>query len=281
MKNRQTVTSEMELILWLTGGFLLFGGVTKADFERAAARDLKTVLRGDAQVRVTTRPNLATVGGTLPSAKIEASAFSANGLPLFTVPSLSQSGKLDRLVIQLREFDLRGLRVERLEALIPGCRFDLNLAINHKKIRLSRSGEGTGTVQIRARDLEQFVLKKYPAVKAIQMTLQNDRIRVVAEADLGNTRLKFSIDGRMESADGRSLRLVDPVAEINGSPASAASAKALANSINPVLHLDRDLGLYGAVDITTIKLDGNRLIATAATRIPASPAWVLARVRFF
>jgi hypothetical protein len=157
----------------------------------------------------------------------------------------------------------------------------LNLAINHKKIRLSRSGEGTGTVQIRARDLEQFVLKKYPAVKAIQMTLQKDRIRVVAEADLGNTRLKFSIDGRMESADGRSLRLVDPVAEINGSPASLASAKALANSINPVLHLDRDLGLYGAVDITTIKLDANRLIATASTRIPASPVWVLARVRFF
>lgn len=270
----------MELILWLTGGFLSFGEVTKSQFERSAAAELRSILGNQGKVTVSTRPNLATIGGHLPSAKIVASDFTANGLPLYTEPSLSKRGRLDRLGIELKEFTLRGLLVQSLTAQIPNCRFDLDLAVKRRKFRLSQSGEGTGTVNIRAADLERFILLKYPSLKSCHLSLNKDRAIVEGETSLGTLPIKFRIEGRMESADGRSLRLVEPTAVINGAQSSDSSARALASSINPVLHLDRDLGLSGAVDIQTISLQNNQLMATAKTRIPVSLAYILGNLRF-
>jgi len=275
----------MEWFLGITAGLFLFGGVTKASFERSAARDIQSRLavRTDGAkilVRVTTRPNFRTVAGYMPSATILARQFAADGLPLYSEPARSRRGKLDRLSLQIEDFDLRGLRVAKLSALIPDCRFDLDLAINLRKIRLSQTGEGIGEVQIAAESLEKFVLQKYPLLKTCLMRLENDRVTVTGDGRVGNSPLRFVIEGSIESADGRSLRITRATASINGVPSAEPAAAALANSINPILHLDRDLGMYGSVDITKIALRGGRLVAMVNTRIPAEPKWVISHWRF-
>jgi hypothetical protein len=275
----------MEWFLGLTAGLFIFGGLTKSSFEGSAARDIQSRLlsRPDgavAEVRVSTRPNFRSVAGYLPSATIVARRFAADGLPLFAEPDRSRRGKLDRLSLQMEDFDLRGLRVAKLSALIPDCRFDFDLAVKRRQIRLSQTGEGTGEVQIAAESLEKFVLQKYPLLKTCRMTLENDRVKVTGEGRVGNSPLRFVIEGSVESADGRSLRITRASASINEVASSPGAAASLANSINPILHLDRDLGMYGSVDIARISLRAGMLIAGVRTRIPAEPRWVISRWRF-
>ncbi len=275
----------MEWFWGIAAGLFIFGGVTKSSFEGAAARDIQSrlTMRSDGaamEVKVTTRPNLRTVAGYLPSATISARRFAADGLPLFAEPDRSRRGKLDRLSLKLEDFDLRGLRVAKLSALIPDCRFDLDLALRQRKIRLSQTGEGTGEVQIVAESLEKFVLQKYPLLKTCRMNLENDRVTLTGEGRVGNTPLRFVIEGSVESADGRSLRITRASASINEVPSTSGAAASLANSINPILHLDRDLGMYGSVDIKGISLRGGRLIVAVKTRIPAEPRWVISHWRF-
>ena len=275
----------MEWFLGITAGIFLFGGVSKASFERSAAKEIASRLspRDDgavAEVRVTTRLNFRSLGGYLPSATISAQKFAADGLPLFSEPDRSHRGKVDHLSLQMVDFDLRGLRVAKLSAQIPNCRFDLGLAVNHRQIRLSQTGEGTGEVQIAATSLEKFVLRKYPLLKTCQMRLENDRVTVTGDGLVGKSALHFVIEGTIEATDGRSLRITHATAAINGIRSADGAAAALANSINPILHLDRDLGMYGSVDIQRIALREGRLVAQVKTRIPAEPRWVVSHWRF-
>ena len=81
----------MEWFWGIATGLFIFGGVTKSSFEGAAARDIQSrlTIRTDGaamEVRVTTRPNLRTVAGYLPSATILARKFAADGLPLLLSP---------------------------------------------------------------------------------------------------------------------------------------------------------------------------------------------------
>ncbi|PMY18355.1 hypothetical protein C1X37_33915, partial [Pseudomonas sp. FW305-3-2-15-A-R2A1] len=85
--------------------------------------------------------------------------------PLFVEPKRSKRGWVRKLSLDLSDFTLNGLRVERLAATIPDCNFDMSLAAREKRIRVSKSGTGSGEVVVLAADLERFVLKKFREIK--------------------------------------------------------------------------------------------------------------------
>lgn len=253
------------------GIFALLGAGEVRSFERAAARDVSSRLTGDGKVvEVSTRPRgiLGYATGDLASATIRAAHFSTEELPLFTEPERSKRGKLGRLQIVLNDFVLAGLHVDHLEATIPDCRFDLGLAQRHRKIRLSRSGIGRGSVRIREGDLAAYVMRRFHELTHVQVSISSGLVTVTGHAELIVFNVNFVAACRLSALNGDQLVLTDAKVTFDGLPADADAAKTLMRALNPVVDLNRDLRLHGAVKVENLDLKDGAIVASGPTTIP-------------
>jgi hypothetical protein len=257
-------------LLGLFGGVFLFGGSQIRRFEAEAARDVASKL-GGADKKVSVKVRFAGISGALASATIRASRFTTDGLPLFTEPDRSTRGVVHELRLFLNDFSLKGLRVESLEAKIPDCRFDYSLAFRHHQIRLSRSGVGTGSVTLLEKDLEAFILRKFAEIKRVSVSVQKDRLRVVGYGEFLIISTEFDVDARLAIVNGSQLVLDDAKVLFDGREADLLARDALLQTLNPVVDLDRDLALHGAILMERLELDNGRIRAFGSTRIPVLP----------
>ena len=260
--------------------FLLLGlgfglsSVETARFERAAAADIASRLSGDAvQVSVKIVPNgIAAAWGEVSSATISANNFSLDQLPLFTEPDRSQYGKLHRLRIQLSDFRLRGLLVSELTVDIRDCRFDLGLARSERKLRLTRSGEGLGTVKIAEDSLAEYIVEKYAEIKSATVRVYNDVIWVEGYGEFLFLKTDFAIIAHIVAVDGTKLTLTDAKIYFDWQRADPAAVQILLDILNPVIDLDADLGLFGAITVEHVRLRNGVLEASGPARIPIKPS---------
>jgi len=263
----------IELLLGL-GLALGAGSKVVHDFERRAADDLRSKLTGDAiDIRVRAVPNgpINGASGDLLSAEILARSFSTNGLPLYTEPERPGRGRVRELRLELRDFRLAGLRVESLRATIPDCRYDLGLALSRGQIRLTRSGEGTGTVTLLAEDLGPWITRRFREITEARVEFRAGKVIVEGAGDFIVIKARFKVIAELESPDGRRIELVRPRVWLDGQRVPLSTAQALLQTLNPVVDLDRDLKLDGAVDLQSVHLSQNRLTATGRARIPSRP----------
>lgn len=262
----------MDAVLWkLLALGLLFGlGAREVRrFEDLAAREIGSKLEGaDKRVSVKTK-----IGGPadLHRVSIEASRFSTPGLPLFTEPDFSRKGRIRELRIRLDDFVLGGLRVEHLEAAIPECRFDWDLALSKKMIRLSQSGEGTGRVRLREKDLEAWILRKFHEVKRVELRLDRDRVWVKGFGEFVIVQTEFEVIARLVPVEGSKLVLADAKVFFDGLIADEAVKELVLQTLNPVVDLDGDLGLHGAIAMEGVSMQNGTLEAWGKTRIPDRP----------
>lgn len=265
------------MILFLLAGLgmgIHSAGVEIRKFESLAAQEIRSNLQGDsAKVSVSSRMTAGMGGawGDFARVTIDASDFRAEGLPLWVEPGRSQYGKVRELVIRLRDFNLAGLDVARLEATIPDCRFDLGLALSAKKIRLSRSGEGSGRVEVTHDALERFIVRKFAEVKRVEVKLGGDRIMVAGYGEFLLVKTEFLVVANLRARNGVQLYLEDAKIYFDGVTPDAESSRILLDTLNPVVDLDKDLRLHGAVTFVGVRLSDNRLLATCTTRIPSRP----------
>ena len=265
-----------QVILWLLAGLGLLFGLGSAEtkhFEDLAARDIRAKLQGPhAHVQVQTRAEgFNAVTGHLKRVTISASDFSTDGLPLFTEPHLSRAGKIDDLRIELKDFKLGALQIQNLESAIPDCRYDFGLAVRKGRIRLSESGVGVGSVTITAPALEAFILHKFHEIKSVHVEIKGGSVKVSGYGEFLIIHTHFEVTAGLGAVKGTQLVLSDAVITFDGKPADEYSRKALLDVLNPVVDLDRDLKLYGAIEVSRITLEGDVLKAEGKTRIPASP----------
>jgi hypothetical protein len=237
-------------------------------FERAASADIASNLQGDNK-EVTVRVSQPGLDGSLSSAKISASHFHVDGLPLFTEPERSQRGKVDLLTIHLRDFSLRSLHVEELRADIADCRYDLPLAIREKQVRLSRSGQGPGYVRLTAPALAKFILAKYREIKTVSVRLEHGKVYVEGDGDFLFFRTRFYVSAKLVPRDGVKLFLEDAWILLDGRPALDGSDRVLLQAINPVLDLDEDLKLMGAMQVESLKAGAGVLEVFGIATVPA------------
>lgn len=260
----------------LAGLGLLFGlgGIGSSYFERKAAADIGHSLKGThVQVRVETRAvGLNELGGHFKRVTIEAADFSTPGLPLFTEPQLPKSGKIDDLRIVLHNFELRNLHIKELFSDIPDCRYDFGLAVHKNRIRLSQSGVGVGSVVIEQSDLEKFILAKYPSIKTVHVKIADGKVHVWGFGEFIVIRTNFDVVAAITAQGGDKLALADSTITFDGKAADEASKAALLQTLNPVVDLNRDLGLYGAISVLKIEMTNGELKATGSTTIPNLPA---------
>lgn len=266
----------MGLIVVAAGlGLLLgLGQSEERRFERAAASEISSKLGGEEKkVRVNVRPHgVGALQGDLTVAQIFAERFTLDELPLFTEPDRNPSGRIRSLQLRLTEFRLRGLLVQSLEADIPECRYDFDLARRERTIRLARSGQGTGSVTVRGTDLAEWIDRKYAEIKECQVTLEDGWVRVDGYGEFVIVKSRFSVLAKLVSPDGRRVMLDRARITFDGVPADPMAAKVLLDVMNPVVDLDADLGLYGAVNVETIRAENGLMIASGRTQIPEKPA---------
>lgn len=258
-------------------GLLGFGLIRAANaevhrFERLAALDIASKLGGDTKrVQVQAKVGPEAVFGDVHQVTIRASNFTANGLPLYTEPQRSKRGLVRDLRIEMGDFSLRGLHVQSLRAQIPDCRFDLSLAAREHQMRLSRSGLGSGEVVVTAADLKSFILAKFHEVKRVEVTFDHDKIFVEGHGEFLLLSTDFLVVAHLTPIGGSRLTLTDAKVSLDGEPATPEVEKVLLGTLNPVVDLDRDLGLHGAMNVDHISLGDGLLRAGGPTKIPELP----------
>lgn len=258
----------------LAGGALFgLGDREVRVFERAAAQDIASRLQGEhktVQVNVRTG-GLESAWGDLPSATISARDFSLESLPLYTEPDRSQAGKLGKLNLDLREFSLRGLKIESLTATIPDCRYDFALAMRSRQIRLSRSGTGQGEVRIRQEDLANYIVKKFRDVKRCTVKAEYGVVWVEGYGEFLLAKTDFTVVATIAIEDGTKLVLTKPKIFFDWVRAEPAAADALLKTLNPIVDLKKDLGLADAIIVDRVDCRNGRLVASGKTKIPVQP----------
>lgn len=252
-------------------------GVTNAQirsFENTAARDISALLQGEnRKVSVKTKPAgvLGPVFGDVAWAKIVAKDFSTDGLPLFVEPGRSQAGNLRELQLSLQNFALGGLQIESLEAKIPQCKFDLGLALSKRKIRLSKSGTGTGRVVVTQAALEPWIVKSVPEIKRVNVVLDKGYALVTGYGEFLIAKTDFYVLAKLTVKNGVEIHLTDAKVMLGWQTADEFSRKALLDALNPVVDLTKGLGLQDAFFLESIELKGGKMIASGRTKIPHLP----------
>jgi len=241
--------------------------------ERAAELDVANSLgvsRGNVKIVAVADGLLGSVLGRVSSVEIAASGFAVDGNPFFCDPSLSSAGKLGILRLRLRDFVVRDLPVDALEADIPGCSFALGM-LTSGKVRLSRSGEGPGSVIIAAGDLRQYMLARFKVFESLEIRLEKYKLFAKGRAAFGPIRREFEIICDLEIAGKRALVIARPIIFIEGVRVRDGSEDSLVKAFNPVLDIDKDLGMAGAFDMEKIVIRECKALITGTARIPVRP----------
>jgi len=262
------------ILIGLLGlGLLQAANAEVRRFERLAAADLYGKLAGEQRkVEVKTKVGPEALFGEVHQVTIRASQFTTQGLPLFTEPNRSRRGRVRNLRIELADFELSGLPIQDLKADIPDCRFDLPLATRRRQIRLSQSGVGLGEVTIAERGLETFILRKFSEIKRVKVRIDRDKVFVDGYGEFLIFATDFSVIARLEPQDGDKLVLAHARILLDGKVADDATRKVLLDTLNPVVDLNRDLSLYGAIRVEKLILRDGLLKGVGTTRIPELPA---------
>jgi hypothetical protein len=250
-----------------------------ARFERAAAAEISSKLQGDSRIVVVdAQPaGMSIAWGRLTSATIEARDFSLRELPFFTEPWRSTAGGIGTLRLRLSNFEMRGLVIDELSADIPECRYDLGLARGQMTFRISKTGEGTGTVRISEKALADYIVEKYAEVKSATVRVYNDVVWVEGYGEFLIVNTNFAVIARLATTDGTTLELTDAKVYFDWQRAEPAAAKVILDLLNPVVDLKEGLGLYDAMTVTEIGLRDGFLTATGKARIPVKPGSVPSR----
>lgn len=265
------------MFVFLLAAFGVICGAARLEvrgFEEAAAAEILTKLEGpNKQVNIQTKLNgiIGGPAGDLSQVTIFAQSFSTPGLPLFTEPDRSKVGRIRLLKIELTDFSLKGLRIESLKAAIPDCRYDYNLAVRKKQMRLSKSGVGEGEVTILAADLERFILHKFKDIKRVSVKIDRDKVWVEGYGEFALITTNFLVIASLGFPEGRRLELTNARIFFDDKAADAGSSRVLLSKLNPVVDFSEDLGLFDAITVDRIQLREGVLKAWGKTKIPDKP----------
>lgn len=272
------------------GGLLLFN--SQATPERAA-RGMESALRRqypgrqiDVEVRgkrglnvvrgkfksVTLRMN----GGSA-SSSANASSANASGLsglfPISAVAKAKKAGRIGRVMVQLRDFDLDGLRIESADLNWSDVVYDWGTLRKTSQMNFVSAGPATARVLIPASSLQTLLLQRVKDIQNPKMSLQNGRILVsgTRPAPIFGTPLPFTLSARPEVRNQTEIWLADVQATMSGSPLPSALVSGLTEKFNPVYKFSFSDKWPFSMNITRLNAQNDKLEVLAdLTFIPAA-----------
>jgi hypothetical protein len=254
--------------------FSLFvlSGLVNHRVNRAAEIDLRRALRGG-EVHASIRPEglFGLLIGQSSSTLIRARGFHTSSLPFTIQRGAGLRANVRRLEIKLQDFTLRDAPVKRFTASLPKVSIDIGSALFRERIVIRTAGEGTAVATVDSDGMQRFIQKKYPDFQNVQVALAPGFASVTADVPFLGAVSRVQMCGKLIHREGRYLELSEPVMLLNGREVSAELAQNRARAINPVLDIDRDLGLAGFLYITEVEVGQGILTIRGRATVPADP----------
>ncbi|MCS7190759.1 MAG: LmeA family phospholipid-binding protein [Fimbriimonadales bacterium] len=250
---------------------LTVGRSAVREIEKTAAREIQQRI-GGGEFQIKIKPDL----GGLPQGRIQtltvyARNFTLNGLPFTLEPERPKSGVIRQFVLRMENANLRGLRAETAAASIPDVYYDRSLALSRRIFRLSATGVGACEIVVNEADLAAYIARKYaPAVRQVQVQIAPEQTTVQGVAFLLANEVRFRAVGKLAPRDGRYLDLAEVQIEIEGTNLPPESANLLRQFLNPIIDIDRDLGLYDGLAVDHVVSEPGRMKAIGRVWIPRS-----------
>src|SRR6185295_5508534 len=136
----------------------------------------------------------------------------------------------------------------------PSVTLDIIREIFDDRIVLRSAGEGTAVAVVNEPGLRSFILKKYPQYKDLVVRLTPGSAYLAARASVLGLPARVEATAGIGVREGRYLDAIDPVMKLNGKEAAPSLTLSILKTLNPVLDIDRDLGLGGYIYVTRAEI---------------------------
>ncbi len=254
--------------LALVAILLALGRGAVREWEKTAERELQSVIGGKVNLRIQPDEN-GLLQGRLKRLVVDARDFTLNGFPFTLEPERPQSGRIRNFVLKMQSARLRGLRAETAYAEIPDVYYDRQLALSKRIFRLSATGIGNAVFVINENDLAEYIVRKYaPYIRQATVEITPEQTTVQGQVVfLGNT-VRFRAVGKLAPREGVFLDLAEAQLEIEGGELPAQSVEILRQWLNPIIDLNRDLGIYDGLKVDMVLSEDGRMRALGKIWIP-------------
>ncbi|MCX7992533.1 MAG: hypothetical protein N2651_02565 [Fimbriimonadales bacterium] len=249
---------------------LTLGRGALREIEKTAAREIQQRI-GGGDIRVKLEPDGVDglVQGRLRTLTVHAKNFTLDGLPFTLEPERPQSGLIEQFVLRMENANLRGLRAASATAIIPRICYDKQLAITKRIFRLSATGVGACEIVVNETDLAAYIVRKYaPYLREVEVRITPGQTVVQGVAALFVGEVRFRAVGKLTPREGRYLDLAEVEIQIEGANLPPESANLLRQFLNPIIDVERDLGLYDGLAVDAVLSESGKMRALGKVWIP-------------
>ena len=239
------------------------------EVEKSAAREIRQRIGGECRVKLEPDGVDGLAQGRLKTLTVDARDFTLNGLPFTLEPERPRSGRIKQFIMHMTNANLRGLRAERAVAIIPEVYYDKSLAIRKRIFRLSATGVGACEIVVNETDLAAYIVRKYaPYIREVTVQITPEQTVVQGVAALFVGEVRFRAVGKLAPREGRYLDLAEVEIQIEGANLPPESASVLRQFLNPIIDIDRDLGLYDGLAVEEVRSEPGKMRALGKVWIP-------------
>ncbi len=257
---------------WLAVIAILFtlGRGAVRELEKSAAQEIQHYIGGKVEVRVRLNGVNGLTRGTLSRLTVKASGFTLDGFPFTLEPERPRSGHIRRFILDLSDARLRGLRAEYAYAEIPDVYYDRHLALTKRIFRLSATGRGRAEIVVNQHDLADYIRRKYaPYLPQVRVQISPEQTVVEGQAVLFGSEVAFRAVGVLTPREGVYLDLASAELSIEGAQLAPPAMELLKQWLNPIIDLERDLGIYDGLFVEQVVSEQGRMKAIGSVWIPA------------
>ena len=134
----------------------------------------------------------------------------------------------------------------------------------------TRRGERPEPPAVEA-DLGAYLLRKFRELKRVSVRIDRNRAFVKGYGEFIVVQTEFEVIAKLVPVDGTKLMLADAKVFFGDLVAAEDVKRLVLDTLNPIVDLDRDLKLYGAVQVEGLSLENGVLEAWGKTKIPDRP----------
>jgi len=246
----------------------LLSGLASEHVQRVLERQLRRDLRTrDVQVRVDQAGPLGMLFGRASAVRVRARSATVDQAPFALQPGSGLSAHARQVRLDLRGSRLAGLEADRLLIHFGDAYVDVG-ALLRERVVLRRSDAGKATITVGEELLAKLVSLRYPAYRDVTARVRADGVTVMADLDLLGVRSQIEVAGHLLLRDGTQVDVVSPSVRVNGRALDASASESLIRPMNPVLDLDRDMGIGLKVRATGVQLESGRVRLDAEVWLP-------------
>jgi hypothetical protein len=252
-------------------GLMLFTGFVHHRAERAIVRDVSRTADGGAVgARVDGRGLFGLAVGQASTVFVSGRGFKSEGFPFKVTRGDGIRAYVGRLNLDFRDFTLQGIPVRRFTADLPGTSIDAGRAFFDELIILRTAGEGTSEAVVGPEALAALFGKKYPQYKNVRIGLRPGWVDVSAEAPAIGATLKLESSSRVGLSEGKYVVLTESSMRLNGKEATPQFVLSTLKAVNPVVDLEKDLGLGAYFIAREVEVGDGTLTVRGAAIVPRS-----------